>query len=246
MSIKDKLKSFFERFLNFFYPPACIGCDAILAEPGALCPECLKLYEEEKMRQCGICFQPLQACKCGIKGKERHDTTHLYKVFSYRPNQRNLITNKLIYAIKDSHLYYPAEFVAEELYQTVKLHGLKLSGYEITYIPASKKRMIKKGYNQLSLISEMLGKRLGLAVSPVLYRTRETKPQKELKEQQRVENVKDLFRVEEDESLDGRKFILIDDICTTGSTLISAGKALREAGASRVIYLVIASTVSKT
>lgn len=229
-----------------FHFSSCLhGCNVLLDAPGALCPSCSALYYEEKKRECGKCLQPLQACDCPCKGGEHKGMSHLYKVLPYLPGQADLVSNKLIYAIKDRNLYHAAAFFANELYDTLLFHGCNVSGYEITYIPASKKRMAEQGYNQMTQIAKLLGEHLGLSVSPVLKRTRNAKSQKELKERQRVENTKGLFAVKKHLDLHGRKFILLDDIATTGSTLLSAAKALREAGASHVLHLVIASTVSK-
>ena len=228
---------------DFLFPPACLVCEKLLETPGIVCPSCMEAYQEEKKRQCGMCFKPMYACDCSLKGCRHKGMTHLYKVLPYRPSNKNSIGNQLIYAIKDKHLYYASEFMANELYETLKYHMLNLSGYEITYIPASSKRMAEIGYNQMKLIAEILAQRLGIPVSAVLCRTREALPQKELREKERVENTKNLFAVKKRADVKGKRYLLIDDIATTGSTLLAAGKTLRDAGASKILYLSIAATV---
>ena len=242
MGIREVAEAFKHKLVDLLYPPFCVGCDILLDRPSALCPACFDKYIQEIDEQCGVCFQPIRYCSCSLKGLEHRGIRHLYKVFPYHPGQTDLLTNKLIYVLKDKNLHYAAEFLAWEMHDVFIYHGLNLSEFEIVYIPASTKRMAEKGFNQMATLSKFLGKYLGIKVSPVLYRTREAKPQKELRERERVDNTKGLFAVRPKESIAGRKFIVIDDVVTTGSTLVSAGKVLRDAGASKVIYAAISVT----
>ena len=238
----SRLNSIFHSVANFFFPPHCVCCNELLQNPNALCPDCLKKFSIEKKRECAHCLKVIQLCECPPKVSASRGMSRLYKVFSYIPSRDDLVANQLIYSIKNRHLHYTARFLAEELYDTILLHGLNLNGYEITYIPASKKRMVELGYNQSALVAKQLSSMLEIAVSPVLKRTKETKAQKELAGEKRIENTKGLFAVRKNMNLHGRKFVLLDDVCTTGSTLLSAGKALKEAGAAQVIYLSISAT----
>ena len=238
----NSLGGAFQTIVDFFFPPHCVCCSNLLEKAGALCPDCLKRFLTEKQRQCGGCLKVIQLCECPPKASASRGMSRLYKVFSYIPSRDDLVSNQLIYAIKNRNLYYSAKFLASELYDTILLHGLNLNGYEITYIPASKKRMVELGYNQSAQVAKQLSSMLQIAVSPVLKRTKDTKPQKELAGEKRIENTKGLFAVRKNADLRGRKFLLLDDVCTTGSTLLSAGKALKDAGAAHVIYLSISAT----
>lgn len=71
-----------------------------------------------------------------------------------------------------------------------------------------------------------------------LVRWRDTRPQKSLDPAARRENVRGIFRWT-GRSLAGQKVLLIDDIYTTGSTLDSASRTLKKAGAEKVYFLTI-------
>jgi len=111
-------------------------------------------------------------------------------------------------------------------------------------IPLSKKGFHKRGYNQCLLIAKHLSfiddSYFELTKS-VLYKTRNTKNQMEIKDKKkRLQNLHGCFEVKNSECVVGRNIILIDDVVTTGATLIEAKKVLKKAGAKKVIAFTIA------
>jgi predicted amidophosphoribosyltransferase len=60
---------------------------------------------------------------------------------------------------------------------------------------------------------------------------------------ERLETMRDAFRVRPDPGLRGRTVLLVDDILTTGATAGAAARALKEAGAKRVVVAVLARTL---
>ena len=109
----------------------------------------------------------------------------------------------------------------------------------IVPIPLHKSRRRKRGFNQAELIAKKLGKELGIPVSvDTLFRTRKTKPQKELNDQERKSNLKNAFEIGKND-LEFKKILLIDDIYTTGSTIDIATTILLEHGAEKVYFLSI-------
>ncbi len=72
----------------------------------------------------------------------------------------------------------------------------------------------------------------------LLVRTKKTKPQKNLSDAERRENLKNAFQVSGNE-VKLKRVVLIDDIYTTGSTLHAGASVLREAGVEKVYFLSI-------
>ena len=106
-------------------------------------------------------------------------------------------------------------------------------GEEAIVVPITlhTKKQSKRGFNQSEVIASALAKRLGLKIDrDTLVRVRHSSPQSTLGKTGRLQNVKDAFLCK-DKSLAGKDIILVDDVCTTGSTLLSAAKALKQAGA---------------
>ena len=114
----------------------------------------------------------------------------------------------------------------------------------IVPIPSSKKSMKERGYNQTELIAKELRFLLGIPYSNILVKTKDTKVQKRLGMRERVENVIGAFAVDPKASdIAGTRLLVIDDVCTTGSTLSEAARVLKEAGAGKVYTASFSKTV---
>ncbi|MFA6981448.1 MAG: phosphoribosyltransferase family protein [Patescibacteria group bacterium] len=97
----------------------------------------------------------------------------------------------------------------------------------------ARKRSASRGFNQSQVIAKVIAKRFGLKMQPhILMRSKETAPQYTLGKYARLKNMDAAFRVCKD--VKGKKILLVDDICTSGSTLISASNELYLAGAKVV------------
>ena len=110
-----------------------------------------------------------------------------------------------------------------------------------TAVPLHPTRRRERGYNQAELLAREAGARWGIPwVEGTLVRTRATRPQARLAESQRAANVSGVFRVVEPRWVRGRTWVLVDDVMTTGSTLLEAAEALRRAGAKHVAAVALA------
>jgi len=100
----------------------------------------------------------------------------------------------------------------------------------IVPVPLHPARQRQRGYNQAALLAHEVGAHLQIPViDSILIRRKATTPQVGLGIQERRANVQDAFCCSAD-GLSGKQVMLIDDVCTTGSTLQSACAALKQAG----------------
>lgn len=107
-------------------------------------------------------------------------------------------------------------------------------------VPIHPTRQRERGYDQAELIAAAAAERLGLPAVRALERSRATTPQFELGRNERAANVADAFRVEEPLAVVGRWVVLVDDVVTTGATLVACARALLEAGAAAVSAVTVA------
>ena len=115
------------------------------------------------------------------------------------------------------------------------------SGFTLIPIPLEKKKLKWRGINQAEEIGKELSKFLKIPlISDCLVKTRETLPQVELSDEVRKENVKRAFSIKNGDQILGKKILLVDDIYTTGSTMIECAKVLKIAGAKEIIGIVVA------
>jgi ComF family protein len=101
-------------------------------------------------------------------------------------------------------------------------------------IPLHAKRLRERGYNQSELLVDVLKKHYGWTGDPsAINRRRHTRPQLGLTANERRANVLGAF-VADSTHVANKRVLLVDDVCTTGSTLIAAAQALMQAGAHSV------------
>ena len=110
------------------------------------------------------------------------------------------------------------------------------SGVELVLIPSSRAAFRRRGYHPVRLV---LGA-AGLRAAPVLRATRQTADQSELDATARQANRAGSLRARG--RLDGRTFVIVDDILTTGATIAEATRAIEAAGGTVRAAAVIART----
>lgn len=115
-------------------------------------------------------------------------------------------------------------------------------------VPLHPARQRERGFNQAELLTSGLGrglKRMAQQPGPEVdasrvRRTRATVPQTGLSLAARRENVRGVFAVTSSERVRDRLVVLVDDVMTTGATLSACARALKRAGAARVVALALA------
>ena len=104
-------------------------------------------------------------------------------------------------------------------------------------VPLAEKRMAERGYNQSALLCQRLSDAWQIDWrDDLLRRTRETEQQARLRGHEREDNVRGAFQAA---PVDGMSLLLVDDVVTTGATLIECAKALKQQGAFAVYAITV-------
>jgi ComF family protein len=101
-------------------------------------------------------------------------------------------------------------------------------------VPLHPRRQRQRGYNQAYLLAKAAGDRAAMPVEQLLVRTRATDQQVGLDAESRRANVRGAFAIKADADVAGRRFVLVDDVLTTGSTLGNCATTLVAGGAAWV------------
>jgi ComF family protein len=212
-----KLIHIFKAFLDFLFPQNCLGCGI---QGVFLCDNCLNALPQ-----------------CYETGFDRP------KIFAATFYENDIVKNA-IRRFKYHGVKSLAEPLAELIFTRCDLVNFTTRPRLVVIIPIplSKKRLKQRGYNQAELLAKSLSDKMSIRmISNVLYKIKETLSQVEIKDKEkRLENIKGAFAVKNPEIIKDKTVILVDDIVTTGATLKEARRVLMEAGAKKVIGLVVA------
>lgn len=219
--ISGLLEKYRTALLDLLFPPKCAFCGRLLDTPGDVCEACEKNlpYREEGKILSAI---GEEGFPCAVA---------LYYEDMVRDGVRALKFGKKSWRAR-VFARYIAQTAAEQL-------GGDFDA--VTFVPVSRRRNFQRGFDQARLLAEAAAKTWGVKAEPTLRKTRHTRAQSSLDDPAaRKKNVKDVYAALHPDRVRGRRFLLIDDVCTTGSTMASAAGALMEAGADRVVCAALA------
>ena len=139
---------------------------------------------------------------------------------------------RIVHDLKYRNVRIAAPYVACLLARYLERNPYPVDAY--CPVPLHPRRERSRGFNQSELIAGELGKITGTLVdTSALRRTRNTPPQVNMETpEDRQRNITDAFECLSD--VQGRRYILIDDVVTTGSTMSACADALKDAGAANV------------
>lgn len=126
-----------------------------------------------------------------------------------------------------------ADYLREEIYSHRSFSQRKVL---IIPVPLHSSRARERGFNQIELVLQNLPQEfrdgaLSTLLPGALVRIRATEPQTRLQRSLRLSNVAGAFAVFEADFVNKKHIFLIDDVTTTGATLVNAATPLRRAGA---------------
>jgi len=144
---------------------------------------------------------------------------------------------KVLTALLYAYKYEGSDEAAMEIGRTVFLFGYTnkewFAGADtVTYVPLHPRRLAERGYNQAEYIAKRLSEAIDVPCERILARRRYTKQQARLDESGREENVTGAFGVIGEVA--GKRIVLVDDVYTTGATVVSCIEELYSKGAAHV------------
>ncbi|MCA9364909.1 MAG: ComF family protein [Candidatus Moranbacteria bacterium] len=239
-SLLRSLSTLSGEFLSgVLFPVSCMGCH----RPGIfLCSSCVARIPLRIDHVCPICQKhssPHGATCFSCRADSPLDGLLLASYYSVPIVRQTIHTFKYRFVRSLSPSF--GELLTRQIHQTF----LSLPDILIP-VPLHSRRLRWRGYNQASLLADHLSTSItpgfSLPISgDVLTRTRHTSSQMSLRNtHDRHSNVAGAFCVTDPALIRGKRIFLIDDIVTTGSTLLSCADVLKSAGAREVYGIAIA------
>jgi competence protein ComFC len=205
-----------EKMLDFIFPIECITCGA---KGFDICSACVENTLPPKLSN--------------------------YDWITSFGNYHDPIIKDIMWHIKKYPNGRAAQILAKAFGEMIRNRPEDPTSWILIPIPISKKRFRERGYNQAELIAQPLAKTFGLKTSSkILFKSKHTNKQGTAKSKEdRAHNILGSFEIVKkyQNFIQNKNIILIDDITTTGSTLIEAREILLHAGVKRVIAWTIAN-----
>ncbi|MCD7947133.1 MAG: ComF family protein [Oscillospiraceae bacterium] len=218
--------SVWNRVLDFVFPPKCVFCGKIVEGGGyRVCPSC----EKE------LPFLPGAAAE-----REGEFFTLCVSPLSYQGAVRKSV-HRYKFSGKDGYATTYGKLMAD----CVRAH---LAGeYDrITWVPLSSERKRERGYDQAMLLAMAVALDLGDVAVESLRKARHTGAQSGLADAAaRRANVLGAYELTDPALVEGRRFLLIDDVLTTGATISECARVLLTGGATQVVGATLAMTPLK-
>lgn len=207
------MKDFLISLLDWIYKKKCYFCKS----------------SKESVRMCSSCYDEMDYLP--VKVNRTIDGVSVYCAGIYEKNLQKLIRG-LKYHNQKELAYYLAKFMAGYWNNVTEEHN-----YQIVPVPIFEKRKKKRKYNHMELVGEEFAKLTNYSYNPYLIkRIKDTKPQYNLKKTDRIKNLANAFEVNT-QALQEGTVLLIDDICTTGSTLEEMIRELQKHGINDIVCL---------
>jgi ComF family protein len=222
--------------LDALLPPRCLACEGT-AWDGALPGLC---------RRCGDGLARI-ACPCPRCGREAGAHAVVAPCPRCRDEHGNLddldgIIAPLRYTERARDLVLALKFKGRTpaarplgLLLADAVEAARVPGDLVIAVPLSRRRLRQRGHNQADEIARVVVARTGLdRDAAALVRRRDTRPQSGLPRAHRAKNPRGAFRARRTR-VEGRCVLLIDDVVTSGATAGACARALKRAGALRVV-----------
>ncbi len=230
MSIKQKI-------LDLLFPRRCVVCDNIVGQlESAVCPACrdkIIYIKEPCCMKCGKQLKKEEREYCGDCEKKKHFYTQGTALYDYGSMADS------VFRFKNTGRMEYALFYGKELFEKKGAWLRMLQPDALVPVPIHPARKRKRGYNQAELIARELSRWSKVPVNTKLIRrVKKTSPLKKQSYQERQNNLKRAFKMNQND-VKLKTIVIIDDIYTTGSTIDEMTKVLRESGINKVYFMAL-------
>ena len=220
----SKISALWEDILSFFFPDFCLGCGTRLSSPRRyLCSKCL----ESLPRNTG--YEALFKSDERLQGLIPYGELRSDLIFREESLTREII-HEIKYRKHPDLGYKLGRLYGEEHRRHHDFEDISM----VIPIPVAPERLRKRGYNQSEYIARGLAESLGIEMYTDLLHRRGGGTQTRRGKLSRWESLEGAFRCEPG-CVMGRRLLLVDDILTSGSTLIHAARCLYEVGGAESI-----------
>ena len=235
--------------LDLLCPPVCAFCGKKSSGKIELCVDCAAKYLRERQMSCPRCGQTVDFCNCDCDFPRISRTTvggktHMSLTFytgAQEARESDRITEQMILSLKDKGYYanFFANELSDELQRLFEHSEYTLKDWILTYPPRSIHNFMKYGLDQSEEVTKYMARQLGIPCRKTFIKV-EGSEQKTLSADERMVNAAETLVPRKKAIVKGGKYLLFDDIITSGATVMAAARHLYFCGAAEVFPVSIA------
>lgn len=215
------MKNFLEVLLDLIYRKRCYFCRS----------------SKYSVKMCPKCFNKLEFAN--TIPNRIIDGINIYCAGTYSKELQKLIRGVKYHNQRDL-AYYQAKFMYDYFLSLAQLSDKE---FELVPVPLHFNRIKKRKYNHMELVCEEFSKMSGFSCNfDLIKRIKDTKPQYNLNRKERMINLHEAFEVNKD-FITGKNLLIMDDICTTGSTFEEMITTLKTAGIHNITCFATATPI---
>lgn len=219
MDFNERLDRVGRGTLKFLFPDKCPFCGKVLSGHAILCPECEKALPWCRRVRTGAEFG---RCAAPLYYEDSVRQAILRYKFRGKMGGLNCFGQLMARCAAEN---FSGEFDA------------------VTWVPVSRKRLRQRGYDQARFLAASVCVDWHVEPQETLVKIRDNPPQSGINDSAaRRANVLGVYQAVNSAEIAGKRFLLVDDILTTGATLGEAARVLKAAGAADIVCLTLAMT----
>ncbi len=224
--------------LDLIYPPVCMSCKKILNpfdDVRYLCESCNNSYIFLTISGCKVCGRETTGnntlCDICNTFKIAYFNKN-YSLFKYE-NPYKAFIFKLKYGLNKRYSYAMSLLMYEYVIQNNLFNNVDI----ITCVPMHKVKQRQRGFNQSELLAKQLSQYLNIPYKKTIIRTKNTVPQSKLHFNDRFKNLSTVFESVNNINIENKNILIIDDIYTSGATIMECSKILKQENANEIYSL---------
>ncbi len=215
-----KLKELLYHFIGLLYPSICCACgENLTIGEEVICLKCLYHLPRTKLH-----LERENKLEKRFWGKVDIERATAFYYFEKGSDFQKII-HQLKYKDGKDIGYTIGKYAASELLDSPDFHNFDF----IIPVPLHPKKMAKRGYNQAEWIAIGLSEVMNVPIETAnLFRAIENPTQTKKSVYERWENTKGIFEIHDLQLFENRRILIVDDVLTTGATLIACAEAILE------------------
>lgn len=224
--------------LDFLFPKYCVNCRKL---GSYLCANCFSYLSFDTHGICFVCGKSSIDSLTHPLCRTRYAIDGAFSAILYKG-----VARKLIFQFKYKPYVWDLRKVLGDLFfesiiQNEGFSKILETKPILVPIPLHSSKLKSRGYNHAAILADELAKRFNLPLAELLKRIKKTPSQSGLKKEERKKNVAGAFSLSPNIQISQYpNILLVDDILTTGATLLEAAKVLKKGGVKKVFAVTLA------